>query len=214
MIVTPVPFSFDAADHVYRIGDVRVPSITQLLKLSGHVDDRYYTEESRQRGTAVHELTKDFDLGALTLPSLDSLHRGYVLGYIAACEALKPEWDQIEEPDVHPTFRFGGRPDRLGTVMGRLTIGEIKTGGKPQLAEIVYTDEDGVEVRRRPFSNAHEVQTAAQAILVSWRWGLAPERWQRLCIYLRATGKFSVERHDNPRDFDEAYRILKEYASC
>lgn len=193
MIVAPVPFSFDAADHAYRIGDVRVPSITQLLKMSGHVDDRYYTEESRQRGTAVHELTKDFDLGALTLPSLDSLHRGYVLGYIAACEALKPEWDQIEEPDVHPTFRFGGRPDRLGTVMRRRSVGEVKSGAKAQ---------------------SHAIQTALQAILISWRWGVSPELWQRLCIYVRRTGRFSVEVHDNPRDFDEAYRILKEYASC
>lgn len=214
MILAPVPFSFDAADHSYRIGDVRVPSITQLLKMSGHVDDRYYTEESRQRGTAVHELTKDFDLGALTLPSLDSLHRGYVLGYIAACEALKPEWDQIEEPDVHPTFMFGGRPDRIGTVMGRKTVGEIKSGCKPSLADLVYTDNEGIEVRVRRFSNAHEVQTALQAILVSWRVGLPPEQWQRLCIYVKRSGRFSVERHDNPRDFDEAYRILKEYASC
>ena len=193
MIVAPVPFSFDAADHVYRIGDVRVPSITQLLKLSGHVDDRYYTEESRQRGTAVHELTKDFDLGALTLPSLDSLHRGYVLGYIAACEALKPAWDQIEEPDVHPTFRFGGRPDRIGTVMGRQTVCEVKSGVK---------------------AKHHAIQVAMQTILISWRVGLAPEHWQRLCLYVRRTGRFSVEVHDNPRDFDEAYRILKEYASC
>ena len=193
MIVAPVPFSFDAADHSYRIGDVRVPSITQLLKMSGHVDDRYYTEESRQRGTAVHELTKDFDLGALTLPSLDSLHRGYVLGYIAACEAFKPTWDQIEEPDVHPTFRFGGRPDRVGTVIGLRTICEIKTG---------------VKVKH------HGIQVAMQSILISWRVGLAPIQWQRLCLYLRATGKFSIERYDNPRDFDEAYRILKEYASC
>lgn len=185
-------FRFEEADHTYWIGDARVPSITQLIERGGLLGAgaAFYTEASRDRGHEVHRLCADFDLGVLDLPRLESPHRGYVLAYIAASVGLKPEWDDIEEADAHPHYRFAGRIDRAGLVLGRQTVAELKSAAK---------------------AKHHPVQTALQAILRSWRHGLPAEQYQRLVIYLKNTGKFSVERHDDPRDFVEAFRLIREF---
>lgn len=192
MIGASPVLTFDVKQHAYAIDGVRVPSITQLLEKGGLVDGaQYFTEESRRRGHAVHSLCMDYELGALDLPRLESPYRGYVLGYVAAVQALRPAWQQIEIFDIHPTLRFGGRPDRVGPVMGLPTVAEIKSAAK---------------------ARHHGVQTALQAILVGGRRGLPePRALQRMVIYVKHTGKFSIEEHTNPTDFLEAYRLIKEF---
>lgn len=191
MIAAPV-FRFDAERHEYFYNDARIPSVTQLLDLGGLVNGKeYFTEESRRRGRAVHALAMDFDLGVLDLPRLESPYRGYVLGYVEACRKLLPKWEQIEVADVHPEFRFGGRIDRVGVVLERQTIAELKTAAK---------------------AKHHAIQTALQAILKSATAPCLPaERWQRLTVYLKHSGKFVVEAHEDPRDFHEAMRLIKEF---
>jgi hypothetical protein len=122
-----------------------------------------------------------------------------VLAHVKAMQLLRPEVIAVEEPEVHPYHRFGGRPDRVLKVAGVVTIYEIKTG-----------------VRSRPvrlwgeWYDAHQVQTALQAILVSWRYGLEPRMMQRMIGYYKKTGTQSVDLCRDQRDFDRAYRILKE----
>lgn len=186
-------FRFDDAngEHAYYLDDVRIPSITQLIERAGLLKGQdYYTEASRERGQEVHRLCADFDLGVLDVARLDSPFRGYVLAYEAACKALRPSWDAIEVADVHPGFRFAGRTDRLGTVLKRRTVGEIKSAAK---------------------TSHHAVQTALQAVLASARWPLPAEAWQRLTIYVKPSGKFTVEQHTDRRDLDVAMRLIKEF---
>lgn len=185
-------FRFEPVDHSYYLDDHKIPSITQLIERGGLLGPGadYYTESSRDRGHEVHRLCADYDLGALDLPRLESPHRGYVLAYIAASQALKPSWTEIEEADAHPKYRFAGRIDRAGVVLGRQTVAELKSAAK---------------------AKHHQIQTALQAILKSARHGLPAESWQRLVIYLKNTGKYSVEIHEDLRDFAEAYRLIREF---
>jgi hypothetical protein len=192
-VIQPAPiYTFDAAAHAYHVDGVRVPSITQLLDKGGLVNGAaYFTEESRRRGHAVHSLCMDFELGNLTLERLESPYRGYVLGYVEAVTALKPTWDQIEIFDIHPTLRFGGRPDRVGQCFARYTVAEIKSAAK---------------------AKHHAVQTALQAILVGGRHGLPKaEDLQRLVIYVKANGKYSIESHENKSDFLQAHQLIREF---
>lgn len=193
--MTPAVLRFEADRHEYFLGDDRIPSITQLVKMGGLLGsgEQFYTEASRDRGTEVHSLCSDYDLGALDLPRLASPYRGYVLAYIAACHGLQPTWDEIEEADAHPGYRFAGRIDRVGTVQGLQTVAEIKSAAK---------------------AKHHAVQTALQAILKSHRSGLPAERWQRLVIYVKNNGRFSVELHEDQRDFDQARALIKRFCSC
>jgi hypothetical protein len=189
--VTPVAFRFDRVEHVYITPEgEELPHITGMLQATGWIDDRWYTEESSRRGTAVHQLTADFDLGALDVASCVSPFRGYLLGHVKAMSLLRPTIVTVEEPLVHPGFRFGGRPDRAWTLYGLEAIGEIKTGDPER---------------------SHRVQTALQAILRAGAGEslLPPELTARYALYLKDRGKFYVEEHKDRRDFDDAYRVIK-----
>lgn len=188
--VTRAMFRFDAMNHEYVDLDTGavLPHITGMLERAGLVDDTWYTEESSARGTAVHRLTADFDLGAVDVASCVSRYRGYLLGHVKAMSILQPEILSVEEPIVHPVYKFGGRPDR-DLVLRRIRgVWEIKSG---------------VEAK------SHQVQTALQAILVAVDAGIPPEGLQRNCCYLKDKGKFKVIEHRDRRDFDEANRIIR-----
>lgn len=188
-------FRFNPDRHEYTDARGRVlPHITGMLERTGWIDSTWYSEESSARGTAVHSLTADYDMGALEAQSCSSVYKPWLLAYVAAMEVLRrPVWSAIEAPVVHPDLRFAGRPDRVGTVFGAYTILEIKTNNK------------GWNLER-----AHPIQTALQALLVSAAYPLPPEEWQRYALYCRPDGRWRVIEHkDTRKDFDEARRIIR-----
>lgn len=187
-------FRFDAERHEYSDSRGRIlPHITGMLKRCGWIDDTWYTDESSERGRQVHRLTADFDMGAIDLSTFVSKYRPWLLSYIGALNILRPEWDAIEAPAVHPEFRFGGRPDRVGKVFGIYTVLEVKSNNKGWNLE-----------------KAHPIQTALQAILTGALRPLPPEAWKRYALYCRPNGRFRLEDHEKTRrkDFAEAYRII------
>lgn len=187
--VSPL-FRFDPAQHEYldiETGEL-FPHITGMLEQTGWIDDRWYTEESSDRGTAVHQLTAAYDLGALHVESCQSQHRGYLLGHIKAVDIARPKWLHVEEPLVHPAYRFGGRPDRDCIVYNLRATWEIKSGDPER---------------------SHQIQTALQAVLIAMEANLPPEAVGRFACYLKAKGKFKVERHVDRRDFNEARRVIR-----
>lgn len=185
-------FQFDPERHEYldeHTGEV-FPSITQMLKKTGHVDDSHYKEVHRQRGSAVHQLCADFDLGALDLRACTSIYKPYVAAYAEFVRLVKPVFLAIEEPSVHPVYRFGGRPDRVCVIRGLKTVLEIKSGGREK---------------------HHRLQTALQAILETANHPLPAREWQRLCVYLTPGGRAKCDPpHEDPRDFDKAYEIIQQ----
>lgn len=183
-------FRFDKETHTYTALDTgaRMPHITGMLERAGWIDDTWWTEDARIRGTAVHELTAEYDLGALDLSTLVSAYRGWVLGHAKAMAIMRPVFQHIEEPMAHPVYRFGGTIDRVLLAYCLQTVVDIKSGAK---------------------TLAHQIQTALQAILVSACKELPAELWARYTEYLDEHGKFSIEPHADRRDFDEAYRIIR-----
>ena len=194
-IRSAMPFRFDAATHQYIALDTGeiLPHITSLLQQSGWVDERWFTEESCARGTAVHKLTADVDYGVLTdCDTIDTRYRSYILSHIKAMRMIPHQFLAIEEPAVHPTLRFGGTPDRELIAWGLRSVLELKTGS---------------------YAKSHPVQLALQAILLSAEARLPPETFGRFCLYLKPNGRSPVfQEFTDRRDFDEAYRIIKEYA--
>jgi hypothetical protein len=94
----------------------------------------------------------------------------------------------IEQALYHPQRRFGGRPDRVGT-MGRFhAIVDLKTGAKEEW---------------------HRLQTALHSILVAAQPGSLPaEFWQRGALYLREDGSWKWDPHERLSDLTEARGIL------
>ena len=187
-------FRFNAIDHEYFLDGERVPHITGMLERTGWVDSTFMTEASRERGTAVHQLTAAYDLGALDLDSDGggplgiSPWRGYYLAHRTAMQILRPEMLAVEQPCVHRSLRFAGTPDRILKLNGVRGVLEIKSGAPEK---------------------AHPIQCALQAILDAVEAHLPPEAIARWCLYLNARGKFRLIEHKNRADYDDAYRIIK-----
>lgn len=186
----PLPFRFDDVEHVYYVNDKPVPNISLMLQKTGHVDPTYYTEEARERGRIVHSLTADVDLRAVNPATLVSPYRGYVLAHVKAMSRLRVrDFLEVEQPDVHPSYRFGGRPDRILKLFRVLTVLDEKTGGPEKW---------------------HGIQTALQAILKAWRYGLKPEAVARTTLYLEAGGEYKNRPQVKRGDFGTAFDVIKE----
>jgi hypothetical protein len=186
-----VSFRFDAANHDYinvATGET-FPHITGMLADTGWIDDTWYTEESSDRGVAVHRLTADYDLKALDVASCTSRFRGYLLAHVKAVSIMQPTMLAVEEPLVHPHFGFGGRPDRDALVRRLRATWEVKSGQPDR---------------------AHGIQTALQAILIAIEAKLRPEAIGRFCCYVKDKGRFKLEEHTSKRDFDEARRVIRQ----
>jgi hypothetical protein len=191
MSPTVAPFRFDRDEHEYwdLATGALLPHITEMLERTGWREPpRRDIEEARDRGSFVHRRTADYDLG-LDVDRHVGPHAGYVRAYVAIVKLLRPVWEDIEVPRVHPHYRYGGRPDRVGTVLRLRAVAEIKTG---------------------TLATADPIQTALQAILVSGtERALPPASYARFGFYLKPTGKFKVERFDDPRDYDHAYEVIR-----
>ena len=121
--------TFEAERHEYRDAKgVLVPSVTSILKAAGLVDDRYYTDFGRERGSAVHEATALYDRDDLDEDSIDPR----IAGYLAAWRSFRVTSgfvpDSIEQIVYHQTHRYAGTFDRTGRIGERKLIVDIKTG--------------------------------------------------------------------------------------
>lgn len=198
---TAASLTFDADLHLYRDenGVVR-PSVTGLLERAGLVDDSFFTEEGRHRGTVVHQLTLDMDLDAITLKDVMASqehrdYRGYVAAYAAVREMLRPDWEFLEQAFMTPPtmrYRFGGKPDRGGEIRRAKSAFELKTGGP---------------------CKSHAIQLALQAILLATQWRIPAVTIKRYVCRLQPNGKFAVDEFTRRADFDTAHDILRRYAA-
>lgn len=197
MSTTGQTFSFDSHVHEYvddATGAV-LPHITGMLQQAGLVNTQWFKPEHSERGERVHRLCADLDMGVFA--SADKVTSGdHVQGYLLAYQQARKdlgfaEWEHIEVPFVNWAWYFGGRPDRFGPVMGARSVLDIKSG--------VQTD-------------AAPIQTALQAILLEPHVGLPAEGIPRYGLYLKKTGKYKLMPHVDPKEIDEARRILVKFA--
>lgn len=116
--------------HEYTAGGRRVPHVTGILKTAGLVDDRWFTEWARERGSVVHKLCELDDEGDLNESTVDPR----LVGYLAAWRAFRLETGFVPaevERKVHAaSLNYCGTLDRVGTLRGKpdLVILDIKTG--------------------------------------------------------------------------------------
>ena len=176
--------TYDSKTHTYRIGGVRVPSVTQVLADSGVIDDRWFTEESRERGRIVASATALYDKrgfceGGLDKNRVPEEYWPYVQAWLdwrVAAGVMGDGFIRIEEPMWHETLRYGVRPDRVLWFDGVRTVAEIKTGG---------------------VARWHELQTAGQLLALSDMFDFC-----RVAVYLNPGKPAKVVPHDDLGDCD------------
>lgn len=120
--------TFKSETHQYFIDGVEIYSNTQILKLAGLIDDRWYTDHGKDRGHAVHLGCQLLDEESLDWASLDLEIEPYVIAY----ERFKRESgfipDIIEVPFYNYPHRYGTTIDRTGPMNGRKILLELKSG--------------------------------------------------------------------------------------
>lgn len=114
--------------HSYIVSGVRYPSVTQILKDEGFIDDTWFTEESRRRGNQVHLITRLYDEGTADEWEFDPAIYPYLEGWkrFLRESGFRPEI--IERPYGSTVYRFAGTPDRIGILNGESAIMDIKSG--------------------------------------------------------------------------------------
>ncbi len=80
-LCTTCNIELDEDHHVYNVGGVIRPSVTQVLKDAGLIDTHWYTEEARLRGKAVHAACQFFDEDDLDWESVLPPYQGYIQGW-------------------------------------------------------------------------------------------------------------------------------------
>lgn len=120
--------SFDEESHRYFLYGKPLPGVTSVLKDVGFVDDRFYTEEGRIRGQAVHLATHYYDTGVLDPESLHPKIQGYFEAYLRFLRETKFQVVFSESRVCHRDFRYAGTNDKVGFLFGRPALVDIKTG--------------------------------------------------------------------------------------
>lgn len=158
--------------------------VTEILTKAGLIDATWFTEESRQRGTAVHVATWLDDQGNLDEDSVDAAVRPYLESYRAFKRQSIRDGKGITiisgEFEVRDrVLDYVGHPDRALTFPGspRHWIVDLKTGEPARW---------------------HTIQTALYAM--TYEGGSGTPR--RAALYLRSDGQpATLIRHLDEADF-------------
>lgn len=131
---------FDEAKHQYKVDGVIYPSVTEILE---HITAPGYAkinpsilEEAKARGTAIHELTQDIDLG-MPPEEIADYDLGYIAAYLTFKEDYAPEWEYIEHRFFNDFMGYCGTIDRVGKIDGKPCVLDIKTTSSPTTEQII-----------------------------------------------------------------------------
>lgn len=162
-------FRFEEEGHRYFLGDQELPSVTTVITavLGGTITvSPEAWKMAGERGTAVHKACELDDLG-----TLDESTVGEEWPYLDAYRKFKSEhaceWDGIERRHYHEVYNYAGTIDRMGTLDGRRSILDIKTGLRSPL---------------------HDIQLAAYSMLA----GFSPANWNRIILHLHSNGDYAI----------------------
>lgn len=181
------PFRHDRVRHFYSIGGTPVPGIHAVLRAGGlEKGGPWFVDEVRERGKAVHAATLAYDLGEDAV--IEDRWRGFYEAYVALRAAVRCRWRLLEHPKAHRRLRYATMLDRVGTVSGRPSVVEIKTG------------------EPAPF---HGPQLAGADLLLGPR--IAPGTRRRLGFYLHADGTFQVKEYTEAKDYHDFLAALSAY---
>jgi len=105
------PVGLDKRKHIY---EGNLPSVTEILAAEGFIDDRFFDEWSRDRGTYVHLATHLDDMGDLDEDTVDPV----IVPYLEAWRRFKKESGfMVEQSEISlasKAYHYAGTIDRIG----------------------------------------------------------------------------------------------------
>jgi len=131
-IATPLQaLEFDDERHEYSVCGKVVPSVTQILKSVGLIDDRWFNDHACTRGSYVAEATAYDDRGILDFASLDDEIKPYVIQWRRFLAESKAEVLEVERRVFDEAHWYAGTFDRILSMPRNSwpVLIDIKTGG-------------------------------------------------------------------------------------
>jgi len=176
-------------DHVYTLGKRVIPGVTQIIGEAGlsGLDGipPWQLEQAALRGTHVHTACELLDAGTLDWGTVSPEIEGYVHGWRALKDAMRPTILESEQIGMNPGELFAGKPDRVVKIRGVRGVVDIKSGAScashwlqieaykrivgVQVGWIVYVRKDGTYTLAGPVRDARAWYTF-QAALTVYQW--------------------------------------------
>ena len=122
--------NFKDDTHQYFVGGIEYPSVTRVISTAGLYGPAaaYFNEESRNRGSLVHEKIESYLSGELDEETLDPV----IVPYLDAWKKFQAEAhyvsDSCEERLASDVYHFAGTIDHIGHLNGHFSIIDVKTG--------------------------------------------------------------------------------------
>lgn len=121
--------TFDPQNHIYRLNDVIIPSVTQIMQPLTRHKYRDIDEETlnhaAERGTAVHSAIEFH--GRYGLDECPPEVRPYFDAYLTWNRHFKPQIVANERPVWHKILLYAGTVDMVAVIGGKLTLIDFKT---------------------------------------------------------------------------------------
>ena len=131
---------FNEEKHEYRVNGVVYPSVTEVLE---HLTAPGFSkinpailEEAKERGTAIHEITQDIDLG-MPPEEIADYDLGYVTAYLSFLDDYAPDWELVEYRFFDEFMGYCGTIDRVGKIDGKMCVLDIKTTASPSTEQSI-----------------------------------------------------------------------------
>jgi len=167
-------FTFDPVTHIYRLGDVILPSVTQIIKGVGLYEVSPFST-GPELGKRVHTAIEQFNRGITDRDFIEP----EVLPYLAAWEQFiavtEYKSQHHEELMYSPTLRFAGTMDDFGVGVFDKTQRRIQA---------LLDFKTGVP------HPSHNLQLCAYRGLLHECYGVAPDKL--FTLYLRKDGKYRL----------------------
>jgi len=188
---------FHPATHEYTEDDgTPIPSVTQIIKAAGIIDDRWYTADARDKGSAVHELCERYAAGLRVDSRGNPLHAYEYVNAFAAWMRERGVFALSTECRVYHKINgkaYAGTYDLLADIDGKTVLVDIKTGAKAKWHA----------VQLAAYAMAHPVVGGVVNVF-----SVNPDALA--VLYLRADGTYRYERIPGAR-MVEAIHEFKEY---
>jgi len=188
---------FNPAAHEYTEDDgTPIPSVTQIIKAAGKIDDRFYNADARDRGSAVHQFCERYADG-FRIDNRDNPLAAYE--YVNSFAAWMSDYHVFTlstECQVYHKINgkaYAGTYDILADVNGKTVLIDIKTGGRMKWHA----------VQLAAYAMAHPVVGGVVNVFAVNPDALA-------VLYLQAGGKYRYEKIPGSR-MVEGIREFKEY---
>lgn len=145
------PIEFEAEGHVYYFADsmAKLPSVTQILKAKGFIDDTWYKKHdyNRELGNNVHLLTHLDDIDDLDENTIGAVEEPY----LEAWRKFKRESgfviEQSEVPMANLRYMYAGTFDAKGYFpSGTLSRAAVELHNDGTYKIYPYTDRNDIKI--------------------------------------------------------------------